>query len=320
MDNHKFCIFSCISCIIFLNYNSRCGFPSMRIAFSSGSLACWWTITEEIKVLAKYVDQASQPVLGQLSEHALQHLALQRLVILLARWERHPVRCPHLADHVVCFRLEVLVRADEVVLYRARLAEAMEGHPVLVVDLPRHVQQVADKLVKGDIIALHNGRPLVRAAIPFDNVHAELLHVGRNLAKLVEKSGCQPRHGLAHKHELVVGVESDVDLLLAVVAERLDVFLVVDLGDVLRPQRSLVHRHQHFLPVGAGHFRREAVEEAIAVIHQDLLKEELALVAREAVDRRVAIAARPLDQLLAIFLESLRAKMTNQSADEKNGG
>lgn len=171
----------------------------------------------------------------------------------------------------------MLVRADEVVAHGTGLAQIVRRHPVLVHALRVLVQQIPDKLCEGHVVPRHRRILRHTFSVPLNDLHAVLPLVGLNLPELVSVGRQQALHGLPHKHELEVVLEAVAYLLWLERGQEQQVALVVHLDVDVHALQSATQDLQDLLPVGAGHFGDVAVEEAVLVIHQDVLQQRLPL-------------------------------------------
>lgn len=180
-------------------------------------------------------------------------------------------------QHKLGVAFEVLVGADEVVVDGAGLAQVVHGHPVLVHALHVLVQQITDKLCESHVISAYRRILGETFSVPLDDLHAVLLLVGPDLSKLVPVCRQQALRGLPHEHELEVMLEAVTDLLGLQGGQKQQVVLVIHLDADVHALQSSAQDLQDPLPVGAGHFGDVAVQEAVLVVHQDVLQQRLPL-------------------------------------------
>lgn len=248
----------------------------------------------------------------------MQCFSRDRFIPRLTFGKLHVLWSTDVLQHVRRVTLQALIRADEVILNSARLAQVIYGHPVLVHALGVLVQQVAHELRKRHVVPGYFHVLRVTFPVTADDLGAVFALVGLDLAQLVAVSREQARHRLAHEHELEVVAQAVADLLRREVGEEEQVGVVVHLHlDVHVGQRATQHL-QHSLPVGAGHLGHIAVEEAVLLVHQDVLQKGLPLRRAErphAVSSVLVAAHRP-DSAVTDILQNLRKKKRVGKRDE----
>lgn len=219
-------------------------------------------------------------------------------------------RRSHALQHQLGVAFQALVGADEVVADGAGLAQVVDGHPVLVHALHVLVQQVMDKLGEGHVVPAHRRVLGQTFSVPLDDLRAVLLLVGLDLSKLVPVCRQQALHGLPHEHELEVVLEAVADLLGLQGGQEDQVALVVHLDADVHALQSSAQDLQDPLPVGAGHLGNVAVEEAVLVVHQDVLQQRLPLQGAERPDAvgHVLLAAHRPDGPVTDLLEDLKSE------------
>ncbi|KAK1341522.1 hypothetical protein QTO34_017937 [Cnephaeus nilssonii] len=182
---------------------------------------------------------------------------------------------------VVGILLQRLVLAHEVVVDVARVAERVDGLPVLVeglLALGVRVDEIGHELLELDVVAPAQGLLRGVLALAPDDLGAVALVEGRVvlLRELVAVGGHQPLEGLADEQELQVAFQAVVDLGDAVLVEGLQVGRDVRLvGRDLHGVAVLAppgQDHHEALPVGAGHLGHVAVDELVVLVHHQVLQ------------------------------------------------
>lgn len=219
-------------------------------------------------------------------------------------------RRPDTLQHELGIAFEVLVGADEVVVDGAGLAQVVYWHPVLVHALRVFVQQVTDELCESHIVSRYRCVLGETFSVSLNDLHAVLLLVGLDLAELVPVGRQQAFGGLPHKHKLEVMFEAVADLLGLQGGQEQQVALVIHLDADVHALQSSAQNLQDPLPVGAGHLGDVAVQEAVLVVHQDVLQQRLPLQRTQGPDAvgHVLLAAHCPDGPVTDLLEDLNKK------------
>lgn len=190
----------------------------------------------------------------------------------------HPGQLQHIAGVL----LQRLVFPHHVIVDEAGVAQRVHPFPVLVeglLPLGGRVHQVIHKLLEGDVVSSLQSLWLWVRPVPPHDLCAVSFMKSRVVApcEFVAVGGHQPLEGLAHEDELQVGAEALVNLGGGVLGQGAQVSWDVGLvgGDGQRvpvgPGRAR-QNHEHPLPVGARHFGHVAVQQAMLVVHDDVLQ------------------------------------------------
>lgn len=190
----------------------------------------------------------------------------------------HPGQLQHIAGVL----LQRLVFPHHVIVDEAGVAKRVHPFPVLIeglLSLGGWVHEVIHKLLEGDVIpSLQSLRLWVRPVSPH-NLCAVSFMKSRVVApcEFVAVGRHQPLEGLTHEDELQVGAQTLVNLGGGVLGQGAEVSWDVGLvgGDsqwISVGPSCTCQNHEHPLPVGAGHFGHVAVQQAMLVVHNDVLQ------------------------------------------------